>query len=130
MNRTGLMECWSSEVLVGQNSSLHNPTTSIPTKTMSPFLFWIFSFADIDLRSSRRHEPQYRGERPEPGRSISRSRGAIHVAKRLFHRNHSVLVYAGAVMVLFLFIIMLLNLPAEEDGESIGWPQQADSPLR
>src|SRR5213596_739398 len=31
-----------------------------------------------------------------------------------------VLVYAGAVMVLFLFIIMLLNLPAEQ-ARQINW---------
>ena len=27
-----------------------------------------------------------------------------------------VIVYAGAIMVLFVFVIMLLNLPADEDG--------------
>jgi NADH-quinone oxidoreductase subunit J len=27
-----------------------------------------------------------------------------------------VIVYAGAIMVLFIFVIMLLNLPADEDG--------------
>ena len=29
----------------------------------------------------------------------------------------NVIVYAGAIMVLFVFVIMLLNLPADEDGE-------------
>jgi NADH-quinone oxidoreductase subunit J len=28
----------------------------------------------------------------------------------------NVIVYAGAIMVLFIFVIMLLNLPADEDG--------------
>jgi NADH-quinone oxidoreductase subunit J len=28
----------------------------------------------------------------------------------------NVIVYAGAIMVLFVFVIMLLNLPADEDG--------------
>ncbi len=27
-----------------------------------------------------------------------------------------IIVYAGAIMVLFVFVIMLLNLPADEDG--------------
>src|SRR5262249_42067614 len=29
----------------------------------------------------------------------------------------NVIVYAGAIMVLFVFVIMLLNLPQDEDGE-------------
>jgi NADH-quinone oxidoreductase subunit J len=29
----------------------------------------------------------------------------------------NVIVYAGAIMVLFVFVIMLLNLPRDEDGE-------------
>src|SRR5215510_12508846 len=29
----------------------------------------------------------------------------------------NVIVYAGAIVVLFVFVIMLLNLPADEDGE-------------
>ncbi len=33
-----------------------------------------------------------------------------------------VLVYAGAIMVLFLFVIMLLNLGWESPGDMVGWP--------
>ena len=29
----------------------------------------------------------------------------------------NIIVYAGAIMVLFVFVIMLLNLPADEDGD-------------
>ena len=32
-----------------------------------------------------------------------------------------VLVYAGAIMVLFLFVIMLLNLGREQRGDMVGW---------
>jgi len=36
-----------------------------------------------------------------------------------------VLVYAGAIMVLFLFVIMLLNLDVMEDLRGISWPRVA-----
>jgi NADH-quinone oxidoreductase subunit J len=32
-----------------------------------------------------------------------------------------VLVYAGAIMVLFLFVIMLLNLGREKESDMVGW---------
>ena len=38
----------------------------------------------------------------------------------------NVIVYAGAIMVLFVFVIMLLNLPADEDG--VGPPAMAEVP--
>jgi len=38
----------------------------------------------------------------------------VHVLDAFFCRHHSGLVYAGAVMVLFLFIIMLLHIRTEE----------------
>ena len=31
-----------------------------------------------------------------------------------------IIIYAGAIMVLFLFVIMLLNIPREEGGTEIG----------
>ncbi len=39
-----------------------------------------------------------------------------------------VLVYAGAVMVLFLFIIMLLDLRPRSGAASISWPLPAAQP--
>ena len=33
-----------------------------------------------------------------------------------------VMVYAGAIMVLFLFVIMLLNLGADSSTDMVGWP--------
>ena len=34
----------------------------------------------------------------------------------------NIIVYAGAIMVLFVFVIMLLNLPADEDGvDKLRW---------
>jgi NADH-quinone oxidoreductase subunit J len=41
-----------------------------------------------------------------------------------------VIVYAGAIMVLFTFVIMLLNLPADEDGvDRLRWLKFAGIPL-
>jgi NADH-quinone oxidoreductase subunit J len=36
-----------------------------------------------------------------------------------------IIVYAGAIMVLFLFVLMLLNVPAEERVEGEGWTLKA-----
>ena len=41
-----------------------------------------------------------------------------------------VIVYAGAIMVLFTFVIMLLNLPADEDGvDRLRWLKFIGIPL-
>lgn len=36
-----------------------------------------------------------------------------------------VIVYAGAIMVLFLFVIMLLNVEGDEDTKRLGWVRPA-----
>jgi NADH-quinone oxidoreductase subunit J len=42
----------------------------------------------------------------------------------------NVIVYAGAIMVLFVFVIMLLNLPADEDGaDRLRWLKFAGIPM-
>src|SRR5436190_17467624 len=42
----------------------------------------------------------------------------------------NVIVYAGAIMVLFAFVIMLLNLPADEDGaDRLRWLKFIGIPL-
>src|ERR1700741_2139327 len=42
----------------------------------------------------------------------------------------NVIVYAGAIMVLFVFVIMLLNLPLDEDGaDRLRWLKFAGIPL-
>src|SRR4030095_9621354 len=42
----------------------------------------------------------------------------------------NVIVYAGAIMVLFIFVIMLLNLPADEDGaDRLRWLKFIGIPL-
>src|SRR5216110_1400011 len=42
----------------------------------------------------------------------------------------NVIVYAGAIMVLFVFVIMLLNLPADEDGsDRLRWLKFIGIPL-
>ena len=42
----------------------------------------------------------------------------------------NVIVYAGAIMVLFMFVIMLLNLPADEDGaDRLRWLKFIGIPL-
>ena len=41
-----------------------------------------------------------------------------------------IIVYAGAIMVLFIFVIMLLNLPADEDGaDRLRWLKFVGIPL-
>src|SRR5207247_10799092 len=41
-----------------------------------------------------------------------------------------VIVYAGAIMVLFIFVIMLLNLPQDEDGaDRLRWLKFVGIPL-
>ena len=41
-----------------------------------------------------------------------------------------VIVYAGAIMVLFVFVIMLLNVPADEDGaDRLRWLKFVGIPL-
>jgi NADH-quinone oxidoreductase subunit J len=87
---------------------------------MSPFLFWIFALLMLIF-----------------GVAVVVSRNPVASALSLvvsflglaalfmsldayFIGIIQVLVYAGAVMVLFLFIIMLLNLRAEE-GRRINW---------
>src|SRR5438128_10824973 len=40
-----------------------------------------------------------------------------------------VIVYAGAIMVLFVFVIMLLNLPQDEGGpDRLRWPTFLGNP--
>ena len=41
-----------------------------------------------------------------------------------------IIVYAGAIMVLFLFVVMLLNAPHEETEEDIKHPFAGPGPLR
>ena len=42
----------------------------------------------------------------------------------------NVIVYAGAIMVLFVFVIMLLNLPRDEDGaDRLRWLKFAGIPM-
>jgi NADH-quinone oxidoreductase subunit J len=42
----------------------------------------------------------------------------------------NVIVYAGAIMVLFVFVIMLLNLPVDEDGaDRLRWLKLIGIPL-
>ncbi len=42
----------------------------------------------------------------------------------------NVIVYAGAIMVLFVFVIMLLNLPADEtSGDRLRWLKFAGIPM-
>jgi NADH-quinone oxidoreductase subunit J len=42
----------------------------------------------------------------------------------------NVIVYAGAIVVLFIFVIMLLNLPVDEDGtDRLRWLKFAGIPL-
>ncbi|MEZ0228666.1 MAG: NADH-quinone oxidoreductase subunit J [Planctomycetota bacterium] len=56
------------------------------------------------------------------------SLGAVAAEFALLHAPFlaamQILLYAGAIMVLFVFVIMLLNLSPEEHGDEPSWPQR------
>ena len=102
--------------------SIRNPQSAIrsPKSIMSPFLFWPFALLMLVF-----------------GVAVVINRNPVASALSLvvsflglaalfvsldayFIGIIQVLVYAGAVMVLFLFIIMLLDLRAEE-GRQVSW---------
>jgi NADH-quinone oxidoreductase subunit J len=87
---------------------------------MSPVLFWIFALLTIIFGAA------VVINRNPVASALSLVMSFLGLAALFMSLNAyfigiiQVLVYAGAVMVLFLFIIMLLNLRAEE-GRRINW---------
>jgi len=87
---------------------------------MSPFLFWVFAFLTLIFGAA------VVLNRNPVGSALSLVMSFLGLAALFMSLNAyfigiiQVLVYAGAVMVLFLFIIMLLDLRAEE-GRQINW---------
>jgi NADH-quinone oxidoreductase subunit J len=87
---------------------------------MSPFLFWIFALLTLIFGAA------VVVNRNPVASALSLVVSFLGLAALFMSLNAyfigiiQVLVYAGAVMVLFLFIIMLLNLRAEE-GRRINW---------
>jgi NADH-quinone oxidoreductase subunit J len=87
---------------------------------MSPFLFWIFALLTLIFGAA------VVINRNPVASALSLVVSFLGLAALFMSLNAyfigiiQVLVYAGAVMVLFLFIIMLLNLRAEE-GRRINW---------
>jgi NADH-quinone oxidoreductase subunit J len=87
---------------------------------MSPFLFWIFALLTLIFGAA------VVINRNPVASALSLVMSFLGLAALFMSLNAyfigiiQVLVYAGAVMVLFLFIIMLLNLRAEE-ARRINW---------
>jgi NADH-quinone oxidoreductase subunit J len=87
---------------------------------MSPFLFWIFALLTLIFGAA------VVINRNPVGSALSLVVSFLGLAALFMSLNAyfvgiiQVLVYAGAVMVLFLFIIMLLDLRAEE-ARRINW---------
>src|SRR5919198_146174 len=87
---------------------------------MSPFLFWIFALLTVIFGAA------VVINRNPVASALSLVVSFLGLAALFMSLNAyfigiiQVLVYAGAVMVLFLFIIMLLNLRAET-GRRINW---------
>jgi NADH-quinone oxidoreductase subunit J len=87
---------------------------------MSPFLFWIFALLTLIFGAA------VVVNRNPVASALSLVVSFLGLAALFVSLNAyfigiiQVLVYAGAVMVLFLFIIMLLDLRAEE-GRRINW---------
>ncbi len=97
---------------------------------MSPFLFWIFALLTLIFGAA------VVINRNPVASALSLVVSFLGLAALFMSLNAyfigiiQVLVYAGAVMVLFLFIIMLLNLRAEE-ARRINWltrPRDSRSP--
>jgi NADH-quinone oxidoreductase subunit J len=88
--------------------------------TMSPFLFWIFALMTLIFGAA------VVINRNPVASALSLVVSFLGLAALFMSLNAyfigiiQVLVYAGAVMVLFLFIIMLLDLRAEQ-GRRINW---------
>ncbi|MBO0696446.1 MAG: NADH-quinone oxidoreductase subunit J, partial [Verrucomicrobia bacterium] len=91
---------------------------------MSPFLFWIFAFLTLIFGAA------VVINRNPVASALNLVVSFLGLAALFMSLNAyfigiiQVLVYAGAVMVLFLFIIMLLNLRAEETRQ-INWVSTA-----
>src|SRR5215813_13817539 len=87
---------------------------------MSPFLFWVFALLTLIFGAA------VVINRNPVASALSLVMSFLGLAALFMSLNAyfvgiiQVLVYAGAVMVLFLFIIMLLDLRAEE-GRQINW---------
>jgi len=87
---------------------------------MSPFLFWIFALLTLIFGAA------VVINRNPVASALSLVMSFLGLAALFMSLNAyfigiiQVLVYAGAVMVLFLFIIMLLNIRAEE-ARRINW---------
>src|SRR5258708_14517557 len=87
---------------------------------MSPFLFWIFALLTLIFGAA------VVLNRNPVASALSLVVSFLGLAALFMSLNAyfigiiQVLVYTGAVMVLFLFIIMLLDLRAEE-GRQINW---------
>jgi NADH-quinone oxidoreductase subunit J len=87
---------------------------------MSPFLFWVFALLTLIFGAA------VVINRNPVASALSLVVSFLGLAALFMSLNAyfigiiQVLVYAGAVMVLFLFIIMLLDLRAEE-GRQINW---------
>src|SRR3954453_15917184 len=91
---------------------------------MSPFLFWIFAVLTVTFGAA------VVLNRNPVASALSLVVSCLGLAALFMSLNAffvgiiQVLVYAGAVMVLFLFIIMLLDLRAEK-LRKINWPATA-----
>ena len=106
--------CWHYEFIT---SLLRHPITPL---TMSPFLFWIFASLTVIFGAAvvlNRNPVASALSLVVSFLGLS----ALYMSLEAFFVGIiQVLVYAGAVMVLFLFIIMLLDIRTEE-RRRINW---------
>jgi NADH-quinone oxidoreductase subunit J len=87
---------------------------------MSPFLFWVFASVTLIFGAAVVLNPNPVASALSLVVSFLGLSALFMSLDAFFIGIIQVLVYAGAVMVLFLFIIMLLNLGAEE-RRGINW---------
>ena len=76
--------------------------------------FFIVAVIVLGARSGS-SSPQPGALRAQPGRDPVRHRRAVHRPGRHFLAAVQVIVYAGAIVVLFLFVIMLLGVDRADD---------------
>jgi NADH-quinone oxidoreductase subunit J len=78
--------------------------------------FWILAIAMAGAAIGSRAFAERRARRAVPGGGARRRGRAVHPAGRRVRRLVQVLIYIGAIVILFLFGIMLTRAPMRPEG--------------
>ena len=84
-------------------------------------LFYLFGGGGGGELARRRHAAQPDAQRADADRVVRRRWPALYInLDSPFTAVTQIIVYAGAIMVLFLFVVMLLNAPREDVASPYG----------